>query len=126
MNKKRLHVHDDDAILKLSKGKCINNHPVFDLWIFENGQVIYDGIENVEKKGISKNIIPFDIVNRIKHLADHISTEEVGDSKGRDNALTMLKHKNKKFVFQSARVKGNLLELNNLLEYIAAIIDEEE
>lgn len=125
MNKERMPLNTEDAILCLSKGRCLNNRPVFDLWVFDNGQVIYKGIENVDKLGIIKTNLPFDTVGRIKYLIDQISAAEVGDTKGRDNPLTLLKHKNKKIVFQSSRVKGNLLELNNLLEYIADIINDE-
>ena len=125
MSKERLHVNTDDAILRLSKGKCLNNRPVFDLWIFETGQVIYKGIENVNKIGISKTIIPLDTVSRIKFLADQIHYDEVGDAKGRDNPLTIIKYKNRKIVFQSSRVKGSLLELNSLLEYLANEINDE-
>ena len=45
--KKRSNFSVKDAFLSLSKGKCLVDCPVYDLLIFRDGQVIYNGIENV-------------------------------------------------------------------------------
>lgn len=125
VNKEKLPVNTDEAFLKLSKGKCLNERPVFDLWLFDNGNVLYKGIDNVDKLGIHKTNVSLDTISRIKYLIDQTNSKDVGDAKGRDNALSIIKNKNKTIVFQSSRIKGHLLELHNLLEYIAAIINEE-
>lgn len=111
-----------DAILSLSRGKSLNGSPVFDLWIYRNGQITYNGIENVEKVGIHNTYIPLDIVKKINDYVSNISPLETGDTKGRDNPLTILKYNNRKIVFQSSKTKGNLQELNALLENIASSI----
>lgn len=114
----------NDALLSLSKGKCQNNCPVYDLWIFENGQVIYKGIENVSKEGVHTITISTDLVRKMYDLILNCNPRDIGGAKGRDNPLTIIKFNNKKVVFQSQRAKGNLLELNNLLEHIASTINE--
>ena len=114
----------NDAFLSLSKGKCQNNCPVYDLWIFENGQVIYKGIENVVKMGVHTTTISTDVVRKMNDFILNSNSRDIGDAKGRDNPLTIIKFNNKKIVFQSQRAKGNLLELNNLLEHIASVINE--
>ena len=126
VSKQRVPENTDEAFISLSKGKSLDNRPVFDLWIFENGQVVYKGIENVDKVGVEKSIVPLDVVSKIKNLINQSNQNEIGDAKGRDNPLTIIKHNGRKIVFQSSRVKGNLLELNNLLEHIATIINEKD
>ena len=110
----------EDVFLSLSKGKGLSDEsPVFDLWIYKNGHILYNGIENVEKKGKIKSSIPFDILNRIEEIINDYDSNDIGEIKGRDNPLNMMKFNGKKIVYQSNRLQGNLLELNNLLELIA-------
>ena len=45
------------ALISLSKGRCLGNCPVYDLWVFKNGNVIYNGIDNVNKTGIHETTI---------------------------------------------------------------------
>lgn len=116
----------DDAFLSLTKGKSINNNPVFDLWVFESGTVIYKGISNVEKTGVHKTTVPLETINRIKSLVNHLSPDDVGDAKGRENPLTIIKFNNRKMVYQSVRAKGSLFKLNNLLEYIAGTVNSDD
>ena len=125
VSKQTRHENMGDALLSLSRGKCSNGRPVYDLWVFESGYLIYKGISNVEKNGIHKTAIPLDTVNRIKSYLSSLSSNDVGDSKGRDNPLTIIKYDNKKIVYQSSRAKGALLELNNLLEHFANSINKE-
>lgn len=116
----------DDAFLSLTKGKSINNNPVFDLWVFESGTVIYKGISNVEKTGVYKTTVPLETINKIKSLVNHLSPDDVGDAKGRENPLTIIKYNERKMVYQSVRAKGSLFKLNNLLEYIASTINSDD
>lgn len=106
-----------DAFLSISKGKSVdNNSRVYDLWIFENGRAIYNGIENVEEEGLHNLSVSLEDLYKIKKYISNYSTNEIGQAKGRDNPLTILKFHGKKIVFQTERISGNLLELNNLLE----------
>ena len=108
-----------DAFLSLSKGKGVeNNSPVYDLWVFETGHIIYNGIENVNEEGVSYLSISYDDVYRLKKYINNFNSNEIGKAKGRDNPLNILKFNDKKIVFQSERISGNLLELNNLIENI--------
>lgn len=112
-----------DAFLSLSKGKGVDSDsPVYDVWIFENGHVIYNGIENVVEKGFNYITISYDDVYKLKQYISNFNLKEIGKVKGRDNPLNILKFNNKKIVFQSERISGNLLELSNLIEKIVRTI----
>ena len=107
-----------DSFLSLSKGKCLDDCPVYDLLIFKNGQVVYNGIENVEKKGIHKMLISFEAVKHLNQLLMDLSPLDLGGIREKRKPLTLLKFKGKRIVYQSGRVSGSLKELDSLLESI--------
>lgn len=116
-NKNKPSFNTEGAYLSLSKGKnLLDSSPVFDLWVFDNGELIYNGVENVEKVGMYKTFVLLDVIDSIKEFVLNINPKDVGEVKGIDNPLTILKLDNKKIVYQPIRIKGNLLSLNNLLE----------
>jgi hypothetical protein len=107
-----------DAFLSLSKGKCLIDCPVYDLWIFSDGQVIYNGIENVEKEGVHKMLISHEAIKHLNNLLLDMKPEDIGSVRERKKPLTLLKFKNKRIVYQSNRVSGSLYELDRLFESI--------
>lgn len=111
-----------DAVLSLSKGKCLDDCPVYDLWIFKNGQVIYKGIENVEKSGTHRMFISTEAIKHINQLLLNLMPEDIGSTRERKKPLTLLKFKGKRIVYQSSRVSGYLMELDHLLESIVKSI----
>ena len=123
INKQTPFLEAKDALLSLSKGKSIAcDNPVYDVWIFESGHVIYEGIENVAEKGINYITIPYDDVYKLKQFISNFNYKEIRKAKGDDNPLNIIKFNNKKIVFQSERISGNLLEINNLIENIVGNI----
>jgi hypothetical protein len=107
-----------DAFLSLSKGRCLNDCPVYDLWIFKDGQVIYNGIENVEKQGIHKMLISHEAIKHLHQLLLELGPDDIGNIRERKKPLTLLKFKGKRIVYQSNRASGNLLELDRLFDSI--------
>lgn len=107
-----------DAFLSLSKGKCLVDCPVYDLLIFCDGQVIYNGIENVEKEGVHKMLISHEAIKHLNNLLLDMKPEDLGGVRERKKPLTLLKFKNKRIVYQSNRVSGSLYELDRLFESI--------
>jgi hypothetical protein len=107
-----------DAFISLSKGKCLNDCPVYDLLIFGDGQVIYNGIENVQKEGIHKMLLSHEAIKYLNQLLLEMKPEDIGSIKERKKPLTLLKFKKKRIVYQSSRVSGSLRELEHLFESI--------
>lgn len=117
--KKQKQTYDiKDALMSISKGRCLNDCPVYDLWIFKNGQVVYNGLENVEKRGIHKMSISLEAIKHLNQLLMGMSPNDLGNTRERKKPLTLLKFKGKRIVYQSTRAVGNLKELDNLLESI--------
>ena len=45
--------HDTSSpVIQLTKKRCMGKCPVYDLMIYENGLVTYNGIDHVAKKGL--------------------------------------------------------------------------
>lgn len=107
-----------DAFISLSKGKCLNDCPVYDLWVFSDGQVIYNGIENVQKEGIHKMLLSQEAIKYLNQLLLEMKPEDIGGIKERKKPLTLLKFKKKRIVYQSSRISGGLKELEHLFESI--------
>lgn len=107
-----------DAFISLSKGKCLNDCPVYDLWIFSDGQVIYNGVENVQKEGIHKMLLSYEAIKYLNQLLLEMKPEDLGGIRERKKPLTLLKFKKKRLVYQSSRISGSLMELDQLFESI--------
>jgi hypothetical protein len=108
----------NDAFLSLSKGKCLDDCPVYDLLIFNDGQVIYKGIEHVEKIGIHKMSISLEAISHLNDLLNKMVPQNIGSLRERKKPLSLLKFNGKRIVYQSTKINGSLLELDNLLDSI--------
>ncbi|MDO5980547.1 DUF6438 domain-containing protein [Flavivirga spongiicola] len=117
-SKKTQIIDTESSLISLSKGRCLGNCPVYDLWIFKNGNVIYNGIDNVNKKGIQEITISESKIDTLTKLMTSINPSDLGEIKGYDKPLSILRFNNKKFVYQSKNIQGNLHKINNLIENI--------
>ncbi len=116
---KKLDINDTDkAYISLSKGKCQKYCPVYDLWIFKDGKVLYNGIDNVEKIGLHETTVSTKVLKQIDALTKAADINDLGRPKGRDLPLTIIRFNDKTVAFQESRAKGNLLILNDLIEKI--------
>ena len=106
------------ALISISKGRCLGDCSVYDLWVFKNGHVIYNGIDNVNKKGIQETSVSRSKIDTLIKLMVNIKVTDLGEIKGKDKPLTILKFKDKKFVFQPQKTKGNLQKINSIMENI--------
>ncbi len=118
ISKKAPLIAKEKLIVTFSKGKSLGNCPVYDLYIYNNGRVVYNGIDNVNKKGVYETYISLDTLKRIEYLMKLLRPEEIGNTKGRDIPFTILKINSRKVVYRPSRSSGNLLKINNLIENI--------
>ncbi|WP_299548910.1 DUF6438 domain-containing protein [Seonamhaeicola sp.] len=116
--KKKPQSTPDKIVVSYSKGRCLGKCPVYDLHIYDSGRMVYNGLDNVSKKGIYKSTISLDTLKRITSLMRYVTPKEIGEIPGRDLPLTVLKVHDKKVVYQALRINGNLLDINTLIEGI--------
>lgn len=118
-------IDTDKAFISLSKGRCLGKCPVYDLWVFKDGRVLYNGIDNVLKKGVQETSISLAQIDTLEKLIPTIKHHNINDVISRDKPLTILKFNNKRIVYQSSKSRGNLLFISNLLNNIQLNINNE-
>jgi hypothetical protein len=96
-------------------GKC----PVYDLMIYKNGLVTYNGIDHVNRKGLHQFQIPSEKMEELSKLFDRSGFKEIEspEKRGRDIPITQLTYQDKTLSFQG-RVPDKLDTLIVALELI--------
>ncbi|QMU63159.1 MAG: hypothetical protein GKR88_01960 [Flavobacteriaceae bacterium] len=65
----------ENAFLYYGKTACLGTCPVYDLYIYDSGKIIYEGIKNVKRKGkYVLKISKYKIKNDLKPVRDLPST----------------------------------------------------
>lgn len=123
-NKSTKLIDTEKSFISISKGRCLGDCPVYDLWVFKNGNIIYHGIDHVQKKGVQKTSISLSKIDTLEKLISTINTKDLGEIKGRDTPLSILRFNNKRMVYQASKAKGNLQYINKLLDSIHLSINE--
>lgn len=108
-----------NVLVQYTKGSCLGKCPVYDLWIYEDGSILYVGLENVEKLGEVKAQLPVKQLNNLKEVIDNIVLEEKYFKLKRDLAVTRLAYNDISIKYNSTALSGKLELLNNLLDGIA-------
>ena len=97
--------------IQLTKKRCLGKCPVYDLFIYKNGTVKYNGIDNVIKKGKQKFTIPKEKLAEIEQLFSNSNFESLNwaiDKKIRDLPVTQLMFNNKMVSFQGQNIPKNI------------------
>lgn len=100
----------EDALLYYGKTQCLGKCPVFDMYIFEDGKVIYEGLKNVELKGKHEFKLSFSEIKEIKQELETIAFSSEEKIK-RDLPNTILRLKGNKLVTQNKQRIKNLIIL---------------
>jgi hypothetical protein len=102
----------EKALLYYGKTACLGKCPVYDLHIFDNGKVIYYGVENVKIKGWKISKVSKEVLQKIK---DVLSTMKFkSDEKViRDIPNTVIVYKNKKI---STQDRDQILKIEKILK----------
>lgn len=92
-------IKKEEAFLYYGKTQCLGKCPVFDMYLFKDGKVLYEGIKNVSKLGMHEFSIKTEDVDEIKKELEKIdfTTKE---KLTRDFPNTVLKFKGKRLAIQ--------------------------
>lgn len=113
----------EQAFIQFSQESCLGTCPAYDVWIFEDGQLLYEGIANVSLKGTYKTELSEVQLNTLKTLLEDIAEVETGTIEGRDLPKTTLTFSNQKFSYHETKAIGNLKKIT---AYIKNIISDLE
>ena len=104
----------EEALLYYGKTQCLRSCPVFDMYIFEDGKVLYEGLKNTTPLGKQEYTVKPDGIKKIKQILEKIDFT-AKDKLTRDIPNTILKFKGKTLVSQDTK---QLKELIILLDKI--------
>ena len=115
-------------IIKLEKTSCFGNCPVYSLYIFENGSVIFDGVKNTDiigsyKKQLSHSELK-DIINSFNN-ANFFDFEDEYTSSITDLPTTYISYNYKGKYKKIRDYTGAPKKLKELEKIISNIVNEE-
>ncbi|WP_428740317.1 DUF6438 domain-containing protein [Tenacibaculum sp.] len=98
------------AFLYYGKTQCLGKCPVFDMYLFEDGKILYEGFKNVDLLGKHESYLKEEELESIKQKLKEIdfSTKE---KLKRDIPNTVLKFKGKRLVTQNNEQVKALINL---------------
>ena len=115
--------HDASSpVIQLTKKRCLGKCPVYDLMIYKNGLVTYNGIDHVKKKGIYQFSISSEKIQKLNKLFVDSGFKEIENdkTKGRDFPITQITYQNKTVSFKGI-VPKNIHVIIEELELITGI-----
>lgn len=104
------------VLLYYSKGPCSGKYPKFDLWIFEDGRVIYKEVYQVRDFGEIRILLSKEDIDAFMKLLANSSRYPIQGINGRDLPITTLKYNGKEFEFYASTVDGPLKEIDTKIE----------
>ena len=105
-----------------SKGSCSGTCPVYDVLIYENGTVVYNGIDHVQKKGMIRSAVSQRDITDLKLLLEGSPAEFKSFRKAHGKPLTTIKYNKQTLTYHASKVDGSLKQLNTKLEDLVAQI----
>lgn len=99
----------ENALLYFGKTRCLGKCPVFDMYVFDNGHVWYEGFENVSVLGKKKLKLKEDEISYLKKELNQLNFSSQDNLK-RDIPNIVLKYKGKKMIIQDKTKLKNLLD----------------
>lgn len=99
-----------------SKGPCSGKHPKFDLWIFEDGRVIYKEVYQLRDFGEIRILLSKEDLDDFIKLLENGSRYHIQGKNDRDLPITTLKYKGKELAFYAPTVDGPLKEIDTKIE----------
>jgi len=106
----------DQVLMHYSKVPCLGKCPVYELWIFNDGTVLYKGINKVARKGEIKSRLSSEEISDLVLLLEHNLTEPKAFKKVRDLPVTRLRYGQKKFGYHVSKIDVRLKEVNSAIE----------
>ncbi|WP_299835018.1 DUF6438 domain-containing protein [uncultured Tenacibaculum sp.] len=86
-------------VIHYRKSRCLGKCPVFDLYVYDNGKVIFKGVDHVKVKGEAEYQISEQKVKLLKGELTRLSSVNPKTQKGRDLPKTIVSFENRTLTF---------------------------
>lgn len=105
-----------DALVYFGKTACLGKCPVYDVYVYNDGTVSYNGLKNVQKKGSFQAKISSKKLDEIKSEIKKIDFSIV-DKKVRDLPNTIIKFNGEKLIVKDRKKVEGLEKLLQEIVY---------
>ena len=105
-----------DALMYFGKTACLGKCPVYDIYVYKDGTVDYNGLNNVQKRGNHKTKISNERLEEIKSEIKKIDFSTV-DKKVRDLPNTIIKFNGEKLIVKNRKKVEGLEKLLKEIVY---------
>lgn len=112
-----------DPLIQLTKKRCFGKCPVYDLYVYKDGLVKYNGIDHVKRRGKHEFTLSEDQLTEIKNVfeAAGFETLESQEKKVRDLPITQISFQHKKVQFIGNDIPKEVKKGIEFLERIVGI-----
>ncbi|MEQ6123093.1 DUF6438 domain-containing protein [Pseudotenacibaculum sp. MALMAid0570] len=115
--------NSSEPYIQLTKKRCFGKCPVYDLFIYRDGLVKYNGIDHVSKKGRHQFKISKDKLVEIESLLLNSGLESLKDpeKRTRDLPVTHLSFQHKTVLFQGNDMPEKIKKVIKAIESLVVI-----
>lgn len=106
----------EDIFLSYSKTRCLGKCAVYNIRIYQDGSMIYEGLEHVKIKGKLKRLLERQELEELKAGLNRVVLKDSSFRKIRDKPVTTLKYNGKKYQYHSTHIKGDLKNIDLAIE----------
>ena len=115
--------NSSEPMIQLTKKRCLGKCPVYDVFMYSDGLVSYNGIDNVKKIGRHQFKISEGKMLELQQLFTNAKFQEIEnpEKKGRDLPLTQVSYKNKTISYQGQNISEDVKGIVSRIEELVGI-----
>ncbi|SNY95434.1 DUF6438 domain-containing protein [Flagellimonas pacifica] len=111
-----------EPLLHYSKGPCLGRCPVYDFWVYHDGNFIYKKVNGIKSNREITGKLTSEKMKKLKISLKNDLGEPVLFKKVRDMPISKLRFNGKKYEYHSTKIKDGLKRTNILIEGMIAEI----
>ncbi|MGW9685477.1 DUF6438 domain-containing protein [Flagellimonas sp. 2504JD1-5] len=119
-------IQQKEPLLHYSKGPCLGRCPVYDFWVYPDGNFVYKRARGTKSNREIKGRLTSEEMEKLKKYLHNNLIEPVVFNRIRDLPVSTLRFNGKKYEYHANKIKAGLKEVNTLIESIVTIVISRE
>ncbi len=107
-----------EPLLHYSKGPCLGRCPVYDFWIYPDGNFTFKKTKGLKANGEIKGMLTTEEMKNLKTVLENKLGEPGIFTRVRDLPISKLRYAGKKYEYHANKTEAGLKEVNTLMENI--------
>ena len=114
--KEAVAVQEGEPMLHYSKGPCLGRCPVYDFWIYPNGNFMYKKAKGIKSNGPITGRFTSAEMEKLKTSLQNNLEEPQIFKRVRDLPISKIRFDGKTYEYHANKAKGGLNKVNTLIE----------